>query len=106
MSAVARYQDGQPFSRVVIVPDLNQGPEAVQAYRRGRTRFTFTLTVDAHVEKGFSIGRAKVSAITEVFNLLNTRNEVEEDVVTGPTFRATTAIQPPRAARLGIRLEF
>jgi hypothetical protein len=42
----------------------------------------------------------------DVFNLLNTRNEVEEDVTTGPTFRAPTAIQPPRAARLGFRITF
>lgn len=106
VSAVARYQDGQPFSRMVIVPDLNQGPEAVQAYRRGRTRFTFTLTIDAHVEKSWNIGRVNASGILEIFNLLNTRNEVEEDVVTGPAFRTTTAIQPPRAGRVAVRLRF
>jgi hypothetical protein len=59
MSAVARYQDGQPFSRLAIVPDLNQGPEAINGYRLGRTRFTFTFTLDTHFEKTFSIGRAR-----------------------------------------------
>ena len=106
MSAVARYQDGQPFSRLAIVPDLNQGPEAINGYRLGRTRFTFTFTLDTHFEKTFSVGRAKVTGILEVFNLLDTHKEVEEDVATGPTFRDPTAFQPPRAARIGFRIGF
>jgi hypothetical protein len=105
-SAVARYQDGQPFSRLAIVPDLNQGPEAINGYRLGRTRFTFTFSLDTHVEKTFAVGRARVAGVLEVFNLLNTDNEVEEDVVTGPAFRTPTAIQPPRAARIGVRIAF
>ena len=104
VSAVARYQDGQPFSRVSVVPDLNQGPEAIHAYRVGRTRFTFTLSVDLHVEKTMRLGKARVAGVLEVFNLLNTSNEVEEDAVTGPSFRNPTAVQPPRAARIGLRV--
>jgi len=104
MSAVARYQDGQPFSRLAIVPDLNQGPEAINGYRLGRTRFTFTFSLDTHFEKTFSVGRARVAGIVEVFNLLDTHKEVEEDVTTGPTFRDPTAFQPPRVARIGFRI--
>jgi hypothetical protein len=106
VSAVARYQDGQPFSRLAIIPDLNQGPEAINGYRLGRTRFTFTFSLDVHVEKTFSVGRGRVAAILEVFNLLDTDNEVEEDVTTGSTFRVPTAVQPPRAARIGVRVAF
>jgi hypothetical protein len=106
VSGVVRYQDGQAFTRMVVVPDLNQGAEAIQAYRRGRTRFTFTLTVDAHVEKHFQVGRAHVAGIVEVFNLLNTSAEVEEDVLTTPAFRRPTAVQPPRAVRFALRLGF
>jgi hypothetical protein len=106
LSAVARYQDGQPFSRLNVVPDLNQGPEAINGYRLGRTRFTFTLTLDTHFEKTVTVAGVPVTGILEVFNLLNTRNEVEEDVTTGPTFRTPTAIQPPRVARFGVRVAF
>jgi hypothetical protein len=106
VSAAARYQDGQPFSRLTVVPDLNQGPDAINGYRLGRTRFTFTFSLDAHFEKTVSLGRSKVAGILEVFNLLNTSNEVEEDVVTGPSFRVPTAIQPPRAARIAFRIAF
>ena len=34
VGVIARYQDGQPFSRMVIVPGLNQGTEAVRGSRR------------------------------------------------------------------------
>ena len=42
----------------------------------------------------------------EAFNLLDMKNEVEEDVADGPAFRSVTAIQPPRAVRIGLRLEY
>jgi hypothetical protein len=32
--------------------------------------------------------------------------EVEEDVVTGPTFREISAVQPPRSMMAGIKWEF
>ncbi|HET7294838.1 MAG TPA: lysoplasmalogenase family protein [Vicinamibacteria bacterium] len=122
--AVARYQDGQPFNRVVVVPDLAQGPEAVAATPRGQVfrgavddagrylvpsghRFTYTLTVDVRVGKDLALGgRRRLGLAVEVFNLLGARNEVEEDPVSGPRFRTPTALQPPRVARLGLRLDF
>lgn len=125
LGAVARYQDGQPFGRIVVVPDLAQGPEAVPATPRGQIargwavdeagryvapsgyRFTYTLTLDARLEKGFALGgHRRLGLIAEAFNLLGARNEVEEDPVWGPGFRTPTAIQPPRAVRLGVRFDF
>jgi hypothetical protein len=122
--AVARYQDGQPFGRLVVVPDLAQGPEAVPATPRGQIvrggavdekgryivpsghRFSFTLTIDARIEKGLHLGTRRLALFAEAFNLLGTRNEVEEDALWGPGFRTPTAVQPPRVVALGIRLDF
>jgi hypothetical protein len=106
LGIVARYQDGQMFSRMVIFPTLNQGPEAVRAFANGLTRFTYVLTADARLQKRVTVGTRKVDLIADVFNLLNTANEVEEDSVAGPEFRRTTAVQPPRTVHLGIRLTF
>jgi hypothetical protein len=102
----ARYQDGQPFSRLVIAQGLAQGPELVSAYSPGRTRFTFTGTIDARIEKGVRIGSHRAAVRLDLFNLANLGYEVEENVVTGPAFRNTTAVQPPRTLRLGFHLEF
>ena len=106
VATIARYQDGQPFARLVIPTELNQGPEAVQAIPNGRSRFTYTLTLDARLEKGLRVGRARVAAALEVFNLLGTSNEVEEEVTTGPSFRTKSALQPPRAFLLELRADF
>ena len=106
VSAAARYQDGQSFSRFVVVPDLNQGPEVISAYRRGRTRFTFTFSLDARVQKSFRIGKTVVTGMLTLFNALNTGEEVEENVMTSAAFRTPTSIQPPRVVHIGMRLEF
>ena len=62
--------------------------------------------VQALQEKGIDVGRTRLSAVVEGFNLLGTAHEVEEDVLTGAGFRTPTAQQPPRALRLGLRLDF
>jgi hypothetical protein len=125
LGLVTRYQDGQPFSRLVVVPDLPQGPEAIQATSRGQTfgrtasvdpegrllsanghRFSYTLTLDLRAEKGFRLGRRRLAVVAEAFNLLGLDNEVEEDAVWGTAFRDPTAVQPPRVVRLGARFDF
>jgi hypothetical protein len=72
----------------------------------GRTRFTYTGTIDVRVEKAVSFGRTRLAVRLDAFNITNHANEVEEDVMTGPTFRQSTALQPPRTLRLGVRLAF
>ena len=104
--AVARYQDGQHFARFVIPLDLNQGPEPVKGIYNGDSRFTYVLTIDARIEKGFTFGRTRLAGVVEAFNLRGTGIEVEEDVTWGPSYRTTSAVQPPRALRLGLRFDF
>ena len=106
VAAIARYQDGQPFSRLVVVPTLNQGAEAVQAYPNAGSRFTFTGTLDLRVEKAFPVGRSRLSAVLDAYNLFTRSNEVEEYVVSGTGFRTSTAIQPPATVHLGVRVSF
>jgi hypothetical protein len=106
LGAIARYQDGQPFARLVIAPDLVQGPTAVRAYTNGGSAFTYTGTLDIRVQKVFEIGRSQVAAVVDVYNVPNLGKEVSEHVVSGPMFRTPTALQPPRTAVLGMRVTF
>jgi hypothetical protein len=106
IGAIARYQDGQPFARLVLVPQLNQGPELVRAFPDGLSRFTFTATLDVRLQKEFTAAGHRIAAFVDVFNLTNLAEEVEEQVVTGPTFRTPTAMQPPRTLHLGVRVGF
>jgi hypothetical protein len=107
LGAIARYQDGQPFARVTVVPDLNQGTEFVRAYAAGDARFMYTGTLDVRLQKGLKIGTTALDVFVDAYNLPNMANEVEERVVTGsPAFRDITAVQPPLAIHVGLRLHF
>lgn len=106
VAAIARYQDGQPFARMVVFPNLNQGAEAVQAYPNAGSRFTFTGTFDFRAQKRLTIGDKHADIILDAYNLFTRNNEVEEYVVGGPAYRTSTAIQPPRSIQLGLRLTF
>jgi len=88
------------------VPGLNQGPEAVRAFPNGKTRFTYSLTVDTRLQKGFTVGGYHIDAIVDAYNLLNRAKEVEEYAVTGSAPRVSAAVQPPRAIHLGARITF
>jgi hypothetical protein len=103
---IARYQDGLPFSRMVLVDGVHQGRDLVMAIPRGAQRFTYMFTMDAKVEKDLTFGRRRVALIFETYNLTNATIEAEEYVVTGPNFRDVSAVQPPFAARVGLRIGF
>jgi hypothetical protein len=107
LGVIARYQDGQPFSRLAIFSDLSQGPEAVVAYSNGRpTRFTYISTTDVRLQKSFNAGRTEFTVILDAFNVFNIGREVAEYVLDGTMFRETTLIEPPRSVRIGARLRF
>jgi hypothetical protein len=106
LGVIARYQDGQAFSRLVVFEGLNQGPEAVRAFENGGTRFTFTMTIDARLQKGFRIGERQVDLLLDAYNLSNRLAEVDESQADGPTWRTPTAVQPPMAIHAGIRVRF
>jgi hypothetical protein len=111
-AAIARYQDGQPFSRVTVVPGATttlqpaQGTEFVRAFPAGDARFMYTGTLDLRLQKQFTIGAVALALFADAYNVINMGNEVEERVVTGPGFRDITAIQPPLALHVGLRLHF
>ncbi|MEO8256453.1 MAG: TonB-dependent receptor [Acidobacteriota bacterium] len=106
VGVMARYQDGQPFARLLIVPGLTQGPTAVRAYANGGAAFTYTGTLDVRLQKVFAAGRSEVAAVVDVYNLPNLGKEVAEYVVSGPLFRTPTMRQPPRTALVGVRVGF
>ena len=106
VGTLIRYQDGQPFSRLADVGELNQGPEPIRAYPPGKTRFTFVGTVDMRFQKDIGTVQRGAIVFLDVFNLFDTEREVEELVSTSPMFRSTSAVVPPRSVRVGIRLRF
>lgn len=106
LGAVARYQDGQPFARLLVLPALNQGAEAVRAFANGDSRFTYIATLDARLQKGFTVGARRFDIVLDVYNVTNLANSVDESTTELPDVRLTTAVQPPRTIQLGLRATF
>lgn len=103
--ALGRYDDGQPFARLVILNDLPQGPDFVQAIPRGRARLHYTLSVDARVSRRFELSGGALEVSASVFNALGSQFEAEEQVVWLPDYRRITMAQPPRSFVIALRFE-
>jgi hypothetical protein len=108
LGCVIKYYDGQPFSRKIIVENLNQGPIYIQAHSRGAVRYEFNLTLDLRIAKAFRIGGTKLRVLLDGFNMLNSGLATRENEWTGPEFklRYASEIQSPRVFRLGLAYEF
>jgi hypothetical protein len=106
LGMIARYQDGQPFSRLIIVPNLVQGRTAVRGYPNGGTAFTYIGTLDMRVQKIFKRGQTSVAFAVDVYNLPNLDNEVSEYVVASTRFRDPATLQPPRTTVASLRVNF
>jgi len=109
LAVVAKYYDGQPFARMIVVEGLNQGLLAIQAHARGVARYEYNMTVDARLEKTIGIGRGgSVRLLLDVFNLFYQHLATEESEWTSPLFplRYATEIQSPRLIRGGVQIAF
>jgi hypothetical protein len=106
VGAIARYQDGQPFSRVLVFPELAQGTEAVRAFAAGDSRFRFIGTLDTRLSKGIRTGVGTFDIVLDAFNLLDMTYDVEERAAQAPNVRTAIAIQPSRAFHAGLRVTF
>lgn len=107
--SVIRYADGLPFGRKLIITGFNQGPFYVMATPRGEPggfRTQFDLSFDQRVGRDFAAGRLRLSAVVDVFNLLNSNRNLLEYDISGPLFppRTPVGIQNPRVLRFGLRL--
>ena len=106
---VIRYADGLPFGRKLIVTGFNQGPFYIMATPRGEpggVRTQFDLSFDQRLAHDFTVGRLRLSAMIDAFNLLNSNRSLAEYEVTGPGFPPRTPVefQNPRVIRVGLRL--
>ncbi|MBN2409085.1 MAG: TonB-dependent receptor [Candidatus Aminicenantes bacterium] len=108
LSGLAKYYDGQPFSRKIIITGFTQGPFYVHAFSRGVARYEFNMTVDLRIEKSLSLGKAQARIFFDIYNIFNWALATQENEWTGDDFllRYATEIQSPRVARLGVRYEF
>lgn len=107
--SVLRYADGLPFGRKLIITGFNQGPFYIMATPRGEPggfRTQLDLSFDQRLARDFTVGRVRLSAMIDAFNLLNSNRSLREYDISGPLFppRTPVEIQNPRVIRFGLRL--
>ncbi len=114
LGCVAKYSDGTPYARRVVVSGLNQGPIFVFATQRGNKtlagvvspengpRTEYALTVDLGVQKSFAAAGGQLALRVDVFNLLNFHDKTRNVDIGGPTYLDAVETMAPRVARLGL----
>ncbi len=112
LASIADYLDGLVFARQLLVTGLPQGPFLVPATVRGSpeggNRAQYVLNWNLRVSRRFELPFGKITAITDLLNVNNPSQRVQESDISGPAFnlRLPVAIQPERFVRIGFRYEF
>jgi hypothetical protein len=111
-SMMVNYQDGMPYSRYLPVKGLNQGIIGVLTSQRGPGEAgsatgpmtTHAENIDMRLRKELSLGRGKLAAVLDVFNLANRALPMVQMSVTAPTqyWRIPLRFQAPRSLQLGL----
>lgn len=102
VGVTARYFDGLPFGRLLLVDGLPQGPFYIRVTPRDNFpegfRTQFNPTLDFRVEKTFHSSRHSWTVAVEGFNVLNQAHNTQELDLTSVNFseRVPVSIQSPR----------
>jgi hypothetical protein len=100
-----RLQAGQPFGRI-IVAQLNYGAQRILTEPIDSERQPNISLLDARVERQFSIGRRKLSAFLDVFNITNVNTAVNETWTSGSSYLLPSVIVAPRILRFGAKFDW
>ena len=108
-SANYRYQSGFPYSRVV--PDcgclnLSNFGSSFFVQNLNENRSDNVGLLNFRVDKGVKVGRSKISAMLDIYNVLNADPVTNFNLNTGPAFKRVIAVLDPRVFQVGFRLEF
>jgi outer membrane receptor protein involved in Fe transport len=108
-SANYRYQSGYPYSR--IVPDCgclnlsNYGADFfVEPLKNNRSDNVGLLNF--RLDKSFPLGKAKISGMLDIYNVLNSDPVTNFNLNTGAAYKRVIATLDPRVFQVGVRLEF
>jgi hypothetical protein len=111
-SSVVNYMDGVVFGRRLLVTGMPQGPFLLNATVRGSPegghRAEYVLNWNMRVSRGFKLPKGSLAIATDLINVTNNGNRIQEVEASGPQFnqRLPIAIPPARFARISVRYGF
>ena len=95
------------MARLVQVSDVTTGTlYRIRVEESGSFRQDATNIVDVRLSKSFKIGRSRVEALIDGFNMLNANNILATGTITGGNLNVPLRIVTPRVFRVGAKLEF
>jgi hypothetical protein len=99
---------GDPLDRTVSISGLNQGTEgSVWVQPRGEDRTEdVTKFVDIRFGKRFTVGRNRLEATLDIFNLLNANHVLLQTEAVGSAIGRPSRILAPRIIRFGVTARF
>ncbi|MGE3885494.1 MAG: carboxypeptidase regulatory-like domain-containing protein [Vicinamibacterales bacterium] len=102
-----RAQSGWQFARLIRAALPNAGTQTFFLEDIDNNRSDTVALVDIRVDKSFTFGgRYRVSAMLDLFNLLNTNAVSNFNLLNGAQFDRIIASLDPRTAMLGFRFDF
>ena len=108
-SAFFNARQGFPFFRDIRSPSRTGGlgQTNVKYEKDGTTRYPDFYTVDARVEKAVNVGRTRITASLDVFNIGNANTVLDrEGTQNASNGNRVFEILAPRVARFGVRVTF
>jgi hypothetical protein len=104
-----RFQSGFPYSRIIAdattTPTLNLTPSDFFVEDLKNNRSDSVNLLNFRVDKAFTAGRLKFTAMFDLYNVLNS-NPVTNFNLNDGDFGRIIAVLDPRVAQVGIRVEF
>jgi hypothetical protein len=100
-------RDGDPLRRMLLVTGLNQGSDTVYVQPRGDDRTeAVTKFLDIRFGKRFNVGRNRLEATVDLFNVLNANHVLLQTEAVGTTLGRPSRILTPRIIRFGVTARF
>jgi hypothetical protein len=110
-SGSLRTATGLPLRRVYtvtrsIVPNLTQVNQSIDVVPNGEYRLQNNNLLDMRIAKLVTIGRTRVEAIADIYNVLNSNATTGEVTTIGPSLGRPSAILDGRLLRVGVQMKF
>ena len=106
-SSTLRLNSGYNWGRRITVNLPQAGRENMLAEPVTSNRGLTTKIVDLRLDKTLNIGGSrKLTAIVDVFNVLNSNTVINFTTISGPSFKQVLGLLPPRAVRVGVQFRY
>jgi hypothetical protein len=101
-----RMQSGYAYSRIIAVSLPNAGATRFFSEDIKNNRSDTVPILDFRLDKAFSVGRYRFTAMFDAFNVINSNAVTNFNLINGASYNNVIAALDPRTLQLGFRFDF